>query len=396
MSRWWGLLTLSVLLGWTMAPPGGVVVEGQLKTIPTPGSSTPFTITVSKGGLEYFGRILIALPDDCRLAARQLHGGALTFNEKRHVAVISWLKLPETDRFDLLLDLEVSPEAMPGPRSLEWDFSFIRNNDRVTVRPTPFHFEIVPQEAHDAPASRVVPATESADASVQSGPQAPDRGAGSPGRIITPLRDGFYEVRIDLSALPSGGFVKLEEQIPALCEVEIKSGGGSVSEIDLPQISFLWFDFQHTGSIVYQVKYCRLSQSEKISGVLSYVDGDQPISIPLLDAAGPELTDVERGGSTVATSGVHFEVQVAATNRQVVTDYFKHRLNFGPPVKEEFDAGRFKYLNGEFGFYEEARDHRESLKESYDFIGPFVVARQNGKRIPVQEALTRTGQRWMP
>ena len=58
-------LTIAVLLA--MAIPGGVVVEGQLPRNPAPGTSTPFSITVTKGGLEYFGRILISLPEDCRI-----------------------------------------------------------------------------------------------------------------------------------------------------------------------------------------------------------------------------------------------------------------------------------------------------------------------------------------
>ena len=89
-------------------------------------------------------------------------------------------------------------------------------------------------------------------------------------------------------------------------------------------------------------------------------------------------------------------MQLAANKTQVVTDYFKRRLEFGLPIKEEFDGGWFKYLNGSFERYEDARNHREDLNESYTFIGPFVVSRMGGKRISVQEALTRTGEEWIP
>lgn len=394
--RW--LLFLSIialLVGAAAAPPGGVVVEGSLAGMPSPGTSTPFTIRISKGGLEYFGRILIALPDDCRLEARQLHGGGLTFNEERHVAVISWLKLPEAEQFDITLDLKVSPLAAPGARSMEWDFSFIRNNDRVTVRPNPFHFEVLPEPEDQSGIATTPMGQEFQDGSAAGVAQEAAPHSVTACRTITPIGEGHFEVRINISGLPAGGFVKLEERLPALCEVDIKSGGGGVSEVDLPDLSFIWFDYQHTGSVLYQVKYCRLSDAEDISGLLSYVDGDQPASIPVLSCTGQGLAGVESPESPGLFDDVSFEVQVAATNHKVVTDYFKRRLNFSPPVSEEFEGGRFKYLNGSFESYEEARNHRESL-ESYDFIGPFVVARRLGQRIPVQEALTRTGQRWIP
>ena len=101
-----------------MAAPGGVVVEGRLSAAPQPGTSSPLTITLTKGNLEYFGRLLISMPSDCKLKARQLHGGGMTVESERNLAVISWLKLPDSQQFDLLFDLEVSPQAAPGPTIL--------------------------------------------------------------------------------------------------------------------------------------------------------------------------------------------------------------------------------------------------------------------------------------
>ena len=110
MSRWKYAAALLMLMsmGMAMVIPGGVVVEGRLTRTPLPGTSTPLTITVTKGGLDYFGRILISIPDDCRLSAKQLQGGGMSVDENRQVVVISWLKLPASNRFDVVLDLVVS------------------------------------------------------------------------------------------------------------------------------------------------------------------------------------------------------------------------------------------------------------------------------------------------
>ena len=388
------IVSLSLALGLAMAIPGGVVVEGRLDSPPSPGMSTAFTIGITKGGLEYFGRILISLPKDCRLRPKQLHGGGITYDEERSIAVISWLKLPEPDQFELLLDLEVSPNAAPGPRSIEWDFSFIRNNDRVTLRPAPFHFEVVPQPGHST--SPTVAETRTSDrnpavvAPLQTGvfPQAL--------RSITPLRDGGAEVRITISNLPEGGFVKLVEKMPQGCAVEVVSGGGSVSQITGEEARFLWFDYQKAGSLIYQVKHCSLSNFGSIIGVLSFIEGDNPREIDVIQIEG-ELPTVPIPPD-LATSGgdVSFGVQVAATKKAVVTDYFKQRLDFRLPLSMEEDAGWVKYLNGSFTDYREARDHREAINARHAFIGPFVVARKRGRRISVQEALMLTGQEWRP
>jgi hypothetical protein len=93
---------------------------------------------------------------------------------------------------------------------------------------------------------------------------------------------------------------------------------------------------------------------------------------------------------------IRYEVQIAATKKQVVTDYFKARLDFGLPIEEEREGNWFKYLNGSFSEYRNARDHRVALDADFAFHGPFVIARRNGQRISVQEALTRTGQTWVP
>ena len=387
-------LSLVLVAGMALLPPGGVVVEGQLKRPALAGTSTPFTVQISKGGLEYFGRLLIAMPSDCRLSARQLHGGGLNYDADRNVAVISWLKLPDTDSFTLLLDLEVAPGAQPGPRSLEWDFSFIRNNDRETLRPPPFHFEVVDNIA--------IP-SQGSDSDAVNQIAEPLQTGSNPGvsevraeRTYSLLASGKTEIRLNLRGLPSGGFVKLDETFTRPCTATVQSGGGSVPDVGSDGISFVWFDYQPTSPVIYTVEDSHLSQFDEIIGLLSYVRDGEAIELSVID--------VRRSDSQLDADAplhpempeIRYEVQLAANKTQVVTDYFKRRLEFGLPIKEEFDGGWFKYLNGSFERYEDARNHREDLNETHTFIGPFVVSRMGGKRISVQEALTRTGEKWIP
>lgn len=399
MVRIYHIVPMAALLLASMAMviPGGVVVEGQLEQAPEPGTATPFTISITKGGLEYFGRILISLPENCKLEAKQLHGGGMTIDEERQIAVISWLKLPETDRFDLLLDLVVAPDAEPGPRSFEWDFSFIRNNDRVTVRPSPFHFDVV--SAGGSPAVAQIEAN--ADTNLIPSSTPANAPSASAVRTLTRTQDGKTEVRIALHNMPEGGFVKLMEQWNIPCSAEILQGGGSVSQLATGGASFVWFDYQQAGSIVYQLAECPLSEPGVIIGLLSFVRDGQTEEISVFQAAGDETTseadrpDADREEST-STPGVRFEVQVAATKNAVVTDYFEEKLNFSLPVEVEEHEGWYKFRTGSFTDYEDARNEREAITAAHEFRGPFVVARSDNQRISVQEALMRTGQAWIP
>ena len=388
-------LSFAIAAGLAMAAPGGVVVEGRLTNSPQPGAASPLTITITKGNLEYFGRLLISLPSDCQLQARQLHGGGMTIDPKRNMAVISWLKLPEAQQFDLLFDLEVSPAAVPGPRSFDWDFSFIRNNDRETVRPTPFHFEITPANAAEdsrrlAEESKSNPPIEEAIAQ--------DHSLSAPHamRTVREMTDGRLEVNIEFEHIPSGGFVKCEETMPAEAVFNVTSGGGSTVQTSQGAISFIWFDYQPAGSITYIVQLPRLHVPGDFIGTLSFILDDAAKEIPVIDGARSKIYRPEPSNDHLVAEGYWFEVQVAATKKSVVTDYFDQKLNFSLPLIEEKDSMWVKYLFGHFEGYKSARDCREDFNEQFGFIGPFVVSKRNGQRISVQEALTKTGESWMP
>lgn len=376
-----------------MVAPGGVVVEGRLSTAPSPGTSSPLTISITKGNLEYFGRILISLPPDCQLSAKQLHGGGMTMDPERNLAVISWLKLPEAQQFDLLLDLEVSPLAPPGNRTLEWDFSFIRNNDRETVRPAPFHFEVV---ASNAAPSAALPIPTEANRSSTPSEETGTKASPTATRCATELPDGRYEIQVQLSGVPEGGFVKCVETLPPGCTPEITSSGGSVAQTSDQTLSFVWFDFQEAGSLSYIVSKPQLSTPTEIIGSLSYIEGDSPMEIAVIPCES-EISARSLGLSSPSIPNeIWYEVQIAATKNRVVTDYFEEKLNFRLPLYEERGAKWHRYTHGHFADYRAARDCREGISRRHAFRGPFVVAKREGQRISVQEALTRTGQEWTP
>jgi len=358
--------------------PGGVVIEGKLNGTPTSGRATPLDIRIQKGGLDYFGRLLIQVPEDCRLVADDLFGGQFRWDERQHVAIISWLKLPEPAQFDVQLHLIVDAEASPRSESLEWEFSFIRNNDRESVRPTPLHFQID---------GMVEP--------IDSEPVAPKPSILRAERSWSPIESG-WEATVTLENLTPGGFVKLEWPLPPRCDIEVTADAGSTVREENGALTFLWFDYQPGEALRYNVTNCSLSEAQKSPGRLSYIEAGEPKEMAVLDLNSTESTFDALPENQVREAGIQFEVQIAALKTSRVTDYFEQWLDFRHEVKEESVDGWAKYTHGVFANYEEARDHRNDLNRHDRIDGAFVIGRREGKRISTQEALMRTGQQWIP
>ena len=372
-----------------MVIPGGVVIEGRLNEPAKAGGTTPMTISVSKGGLDYFGRLMLHIPEDCRLEPSTLFGGSFHWDENEQVAVISWLKLPDPERFNLEFNLSVAPGASPGPREVDWEFSFIRNNDRATVRPAPFIFYVLSAGERIDPIEADAASAKPLNVKVKQLPQ-------PSATRSTALLGNDTRVTVDLNRVPEGGFVKLIERIPSGCSCQILDAAGGVAQVNGTELSVMWFDYGHVGSVTYQLDDCRLSHSQNFNGTLSCVIEDTSKSFDVIQTLREEKKGAERQVESPLLSNVAFEIQIAATKKPVVTDYFERKLNFRLSTREERTKDWVKYTHESFERYEEARGHRNELTKAYAFHGPFVVARKGERRISVQEALTLTRQTWLP
>ncbi|HEU4716812.1 MAG TPA: hypothetical protein VFU15_03220 [Bacteroidia bacterium] len=94
------------------------------------------------------------------------------------------------------------------------------------------------------------------------------------------------------------------------------------------------------------------------------------------------------------SKGVTYSVQIAAMKRMVPVSYYQSTYGIAAVNAEQID-GLNKYTTGSFTSYNDARDHRETIRNK-GVTGPFVAAYNSGKRITVQEALMITGQKWVP
>jgi len=94
------------------------------------------------------------------------------------------------------------------------------------------------------------------------------------------------------------------------------------------------------------------------------------------------------------SEGIYFRVQLLASAHPVETEDYFRRYNVPGKIYREYDNGLYKYTTGSFTSYREARAFVARLRETTGIEEAFVTAYDNGRRITVREALSRTGQKW--
>jgi len=294
--------------------------------------------------------------------------------------VVSWLKLPEEDRFDLEFDLKIAPDAPPGTREVVSEFSFIRNQDRASVTPPPFLFDV---QASD---SRVLSST----------PPALSSELHASAARLCEETGNEHRITLQFDGMDGVGFTKVTERIPSGCDWQVlDDGGGTVQTLD-EGFSIVWFDAPPNAPVIYSLGQCPLSAVHSATGSLSVIhDGDSK-EVPVIPCGLERSHDSAADDAHTGLPVISFEVQVAATKNGGVTDYFKEKFNFRLETKEEKDGDWWKYTTGHHEEYAGAKSLRDDIRKEFPFHGPFVIARAEGRRISVQEALTRTGQRWTP
>ena len=72
--------------------------------------------------------------------------------------------------------------------------------------------------------------------------------------------------------------------------------------------------------------------------------------------------------------------------------YFS-KLKLGGIFKEHIE-GLYKYTTGTFTLYKDAKYYIEKLKK-VNLTEAFVIAYQDGERLPVRRALRLTNQKWI-
>lgn len=416
----------------------------------TAGDEFQVKVTLHKGAVESFSRLLQELPAGLKASSIATANADFTFKDNK-VRFI-WLKMPDTDSVTVIYTIKVD-QRLKGAFDLGGKFSYIDNNERMTIEADPMNVTINPNPNIDPKLivdiadfkDQVIPdLTPTGKADVACIRQKP---------VTTGDADNSYVVNLLLYKENAQKFAKIEEVVPeGFTALKIDSKEGIFVFKD-GMAKFLWMSLP--SSPYFTVSYrlvpnAGVTSAPELKGQLSYLADEKTIVKDIVekDVRLANLSDAEikkmvnelavgapvniaeylpqadttkliakteeaknkkvepvvktkkiRGSIDLAyklepEEGVYFRVQVAAGHKPInIKRYFK-KYKIADEVRAEEHEGWRKYSIGSFADYKQARDYRVHIWNTTTIADAFVSAYNTGQRITVQEALMITNQKW--
>jgi hypothetical protein len=399
------------------------------------GTEFEVQVTINKGELDKFSRLLQNLPAGLSAASIETSNADFSFDAKR--ARFIWLRLPEENQFAISYKIKVD-QRLKGTFTIDGKFSYIDENERrsinvesqsITILPSP---DIDPSLIVDIKdyEQLVIPYIKPAGGEPQIAciRQQPEMAADGSGYIVNLLVNKERKEK----------FAKIEESMPSgYRAVPIKERDAIFTSKN-KTAKFLWMNLPASSFFMVSYKlipFNKFVKPPELTGKFSYLEEAKTVSIDIkqtgedlamikspeeLNALIQNLTSpqlattttepedvVQKQIVTVSSKnkrnkkyqlepeeGIYYRVQLAAGHNPVnVRRYFrKYRLD--KEVRTEEHEGWHKYSVGSFGQYKEARDYRVHIWNTTVIDDAFVSAYNDGKRITVQEALMIANQKW--
>jgi hypothetical protein len=422
-----------------------VLVEAPSEVVA--GNEFEVKVTINKGDLESFSRLLQNLPAGLSASSSVSSNADFNYEEKR--ARFIWMHLPGEPKITVAYTIKVD-KRLKGTFNIDGKFSYIAENERrsvdvksnlITILPSPdidpslivdiadYERLVVPYVAPAAAGPQI--------ACIRQQPQ------------LSP--DGkSYIVNLLVSKERKEKFAKIEETVPAGFKAEIIKEGDAIFTFKNNTAKYLWMNLPSSSFFIVSYKLVPVDGTKalpKLSGKFSYLEEDKTISIDIKQT-GQDLamvkthedlnnlllnlsseqqlattetiipdksTDIEKQVKVKTKSsdkqlsketrtsnkfklepegGIYYRVQLAAGHDPInIKKYFK-KYKLDKEVRAETHNGWNKYSIGSFGEYKEARDYRVHIWNTTVIDDAFVAAYNNGERITVQEALMVANQKW--
>lgn len=449
-------LFVSLLIGLFQ---GGDEVNMQIHapTTVTAGDEFQVKITLQKGNLQSFSRLVQELPAGLKAVSGYSANADFTFKDNR-VRLI-WLRLPDSDTLTITYTIKVD-QRLKGNFDLVGKFSYIADNERISIEGEPVNIQIRPNpnidpslivdinEFREKVVPEIVPISDIPVACIRQNPIP----SGDP--------DNSYIVNLLVYKESAQKFAKIEERIPAgYTAVNIDSKEG-IFVFKSGQAKFLWMNLPQAPYFIVSYRLIPSAAGAalpSVKGQFSYVVEEKtivkdiierdmdlaslsaddirklieemkasPVKIPVeellakkpeeVTPSTPEPTRRQPQKTTVGPrqritneqlikeidpaylleprEGVYYRVQIAAGHRPIDIKRYFRRYKITDEVRAEIHEGWRKYSVGTFTEYKQARDYRVHIWNTTPISDAFVAAYNNGQRITVQEALMITNQKW--
>ncbi len=424
----------------------------------TAGDEFEVRVTLNKGQLQSFSRLLQELP--AGLKATSVYSANADFTFKDNKVRLIWLKMPSSDTVSIVYKIKVD-QRLKGTFNLGGKFSYIDNNERMSVEAEPISINILPNptvdpnlivdinEFKEKVIPEITPVTDIPVACIRQKPVESTEG------------DGSYTVNLLVYKESAQKFAKIEEQIPSgYTAINIDSKEG-IFVFKNGQAKFLWMNLPTSPYFIVSYKLVPTSgvkPAPVLKGQFSYVIDEKTVIKDIIEKdvqlaalsadevrkmiedlkagvvpippeallAQKEPTKVEepeekqevKDKEQVKTvkpkpmprpvtssgidhayllepqEGVYYRVQIAAGHKPIDIKRYFKRFKIYDEVRAEEHEGWRKYSIGSFTEYKEARDYRVHIWNTTPITDAFVAAYNNGQRITVQEALMITNQKW--
>lgn len=236
-------------------------------------------------------------------------------------------------------------------------------------------------------------------------------------RHLTDEGDGVTRIDLVIDGEGFDGFLKITEETPNNCIVEIIDSELSLSQMENGILNFIWFDAKSPLpiTVTYKLLGCSHNATMNIKGKIDYAFGNSGFSqdianyiadlennevmLNLNQIAGNTTSEKVNNTSTndalIPDKGVSYRVQLMAGHNDVTESWVTYKYNFNGRSDTEMHEGWIKYTTGSYQEYQLARNERESINKVHNFPEPFVTAYYLGERITVGEALIISQQDWI-
>jgi len=394
------------------------------------GTEFEVQVTIKKGELESFSRLLQTMPAGLTVESIEASNGDFSFDNKR--ARFIWLRMPDEKEFQVSYKVKVD-KRLQGNFNIAGKFSYIVENERrtvtvksenITILASPdidpgLVVDIVDYERLVIP---YIPPTgiEPQIACIRQAPVLSSDGNG-------------YVVNMLVSKERKERFAKIEERIPKGYKAVAIDEGDAIFTFKDGTAKFLWMNLPASSFFMVSYKLVptgRQKSAPELQGQFSYLEEAKTISINI-QQTGEDLATVKSpeelslliaglGSATLASNdvsknvtvkaekqprsnkkyllepeeGIYYRVQLAAGHSPVNIRRYFRKYKLEKEVRHEQHEGWFKYSVGSFPEYKNARDYREYIWNTTVIDDAFVSAYNDGTRITVQEALMISNQKW--
>lgn len=381
-----------------VTPDSKIFVEQTFPSEVKPGTEFTVTLTVHKGNQTGFARLQQFLPKG--FTAEAVETRKAQFINDEESAKFIWISLPAEEDFSVSYKVKVA-ENIEGKQVVNGLFYYIQDEKTQKLSLDPIEIMV----SNSASAIQNRPDVERKLISVN-----PDKG----------------EYRVELTIHPNQetSGAQFIDDIPVNFSASAIETHGSTFTFEGQKAVFSWttFPVESSFTISYLVHSSSSKTAPEINGMLVYgnnenktesersaeIIAEEATPDSIIDAlissenerqlmAAKALEENNSSGNATADrsmdlnlpapqSGVYYKVQICATRKSPSRNgkFFEKKYKVTDNVELTNHEGWKKYIIGSFSSYEEAKAFgtktRELVKDA------FIVAYDNGERIPVSQA----------